>query len=318
METVAARARARTRRLAWTAAGATYALIVLGGVVRITGAGLACGEDWPLCNGRPVPTLDLPTLLEYTHRLAAAGVTLLVLALAVYTLRHREEPGMGGAGGPARPAGLALGLLVGQVLLGAVTVRLALPSAVVSAHLVLGMAVLAALLVAALRLGPPLGAAAPTAPADHGAPAGVALGATALGFLVVALGAFVANTGAAPACQGFPLCNGQLLPAGGGLVQLHWAHRLLAYLLTVHVAASAAAAWRRQAPRPVRAASTAAFLLVVLQVGVAGALVWSHLPDALRALHLALGTALWASLVLWASLARRATTPALPSAQVRA
>ncbi|MGH7546470.1 MAG: COX15/CtaA family protein, partial [Gemmatimonadota bacterium] len=50
-------------RLAWAAVAFTYALIVLGGIVRITGSGMACGEDWPLCRGRWLPTLDVPTLL---------------------------------------------------------------------------------------------------------------------------------------------------------------------------------------------------------------------------------------------------------------
>jgi heme A synthase len=46
----------RFRRLAWTAAGCTYLLIILGAVVRITGSGMGCGEHWPLCNGRLLPS----------------------------------------------------------------------------------------------------------------------------------------------------------------------------------------------------------------------------------------------------------------------
>ena len=72
----------RFRRLAWTAAGCTYLLIILGAVVRITGSGMGCGEHWPLCNGRLLPPLDLPTLIEYAHRLVAAAVSALVLATA--------------------------------------------------------------------------------------------------------------------------------------------------------------------------------------------------------------------------------------------
>src|SRR5947208_943505 len=68
----------RFTRLAWLAATCTYLLIVLGAIVRITGSGLGCGEHWPLCNGRLLPLLDLPTLIEYGHRLApglAPGVS---------------------------------------------------------------------------------------------------------------------------------------------------------------------------------------------------------------------------------------------------
>src|SRR5712691_2711268 len=59
----------RFTRLAWTAATFTYLLIILGAIVRITGSGLGCGEHCPLCNGKLRPPLDLPTMIEYGHRL---------------------------------------------------------------------------------------------------------------------------------------------------------------------------------------------------------------------------------------------------------
>src|SRR6185295_429299 len=72
----------RFTRLAWTAATFTYLLIILGAIVRITGSGMGCGDHWPLCNGRLLPPLDLPTMIEYGHRLAAAAVSVLVASLA--------------------------------------------------------------------------------------------------------------------------------------------------------------------------------------------------------------------------------------------
>jgi heme A synthase len=271
---------------------------------------MACGEDWPLCRGRWLPTLDAPTLLEYGHRLAAAGVSVLVLVLAAYTFRHRREPGFAGRGGYARPAALAAGLLVAQVLLGAVTVTLRLPSGIVATHLATAMATLAALLVAALR-ATPLGeavtaSAAPVADRTARKAAGAAFGAAALGYLVIVFGAVVANTGAAPLCPGFPLCGGRIIPEGGALVHIHWTHRVLAYLLVVHVAGATIAAWRKPVAPAVRWAASAAAALVSAQVAVAAALVLVGLPRSLQALHLAVGTAVWGALVVWAVLARRA------------
>ena len=98
-------------------------LIVLGGVVRITGSGMGCGDHWPRCDGEWFPPLDLPTLIEIGHRWAAALVSLLVLAVALVAWRrHRAEPRA-----PRRRPPSPLVLLVVQVLLGAVTVKLALP-----------------------------------------------------------------------------------------------------------------------------------------------------------------------------------------------
>src|SRR5436309_14007526 len=107
-----------TRRfpsLAWAAAVCTYLLIVLGAVVRITGSGLGCGEHWPLCNGHLFPPLyDLPTVIEWSHRLVAALVSLLVAGLAMYAWRLQ---GRGtGDGGRVRAAYAALALLVVQVV----------------------------------------------------------------------------------------------------------------------------------------------------------------------------------------------------------
>src|SRR6266581_652617 len=112
-----------TRRytlLAWTAAAATYLLIVLGAVVRISGSGMGCGDHWPLCNGHLFPPLnDIPTVIEWSHRLVAAVVSILVLALAAYAWRLRKAAGSRERGA----AYVAFGLLVVQVLLGAVTVK---------------------------------------------------------------------------------------------------------------------------------------------------------------------------------------------------
>src|SRR5712691_6451468 len=144
-------------RLAWTAATFTYLLILLGAIVRITGSGLGCGEHWPLCNGTLLPPLDLPTMIEYGHRLAAAAVSGLVTALAAYAWWLRQGAGSpkgvpdgpGERFSPDRTAYVALGLLVVQVLLGAVTVKLSLPPWTVILHLGTAMLLLATLIVAA-------------------------------------------------------------------------------------------------------------------------------------------------------------------------
>src|SRR6266571_4772454 len=147
----------RFARLAWLAATCTYLLIILGAIVRITGSGLGCGEHWPLCNGRLLPPLDLPTIIEYGHRLAALAVTVLVVALAALAWREtREAGGMREAAPPPdRPSVapyVALALLALQIALGAITVKLSLPPWTVILHLGTAMLLLATLLVAARGL----------------------------------------------------------------------------------------------------------------------------------------------------------------------
>jgi len=270
----------RFTRLARTAAIFTYLLIILGAIVRITGSGLGCGEHWPLCNGKLLPPLDLPTLIEYGHRLVAAGVSVLVTALAAYAWWLRKGAGSREQYPPDRTAYVALALLVVQVLLGAVTVKLSLPPWTVILHLGTAMLLLATLLVAAR----------PANLTPGSRPGLVGIVAIALGFVTVLLGALTANLGAASACVGFPLCNGQVIPAGNYLQVVHWVHRLLAYTLFGCVLWWAVSTKRRGAWYVVG--------LVTLQVAVAAAMVLLALPPPLQAVHVAVGTAVWAGLVL--------------------
>ena len=274
----------RFTRLAWTAATFTYLLIILGAIVRITGSGLGCGEHWPLCNGKLLPPLDLPTMIEYGHRLAAAAVSGLVAALAAYAwwLRRRAESRERYT--PDRTAYVALGLLIVQVLLGAVTVKLSLPPWTVILHLGTAMLLLATLIVAA-KLTP---GASPGITGARPSPAG--LFALILAFVTVLFGALTANLGAASACLGFPLCNGQVVPAGNYLQHIHWIHRLLAYALFGYV-------WW-WALRTRKRGTWWMVALVTLQVAVAAAMVLLGLPAPLQAAHLAVGAAVWAALVL--------------------
>jgi heme A synthase len=111
------------------------------------------------------------------------------------------------------------------------------------------------------------------------------------------------------ACRGFPLCNGQFVPAANMPAHVQWTHRLLAYLLALHVSAAAVLGARRRATPPVAKAALLAFALVVAQVAVAAALVILPLPQSLQVAHLAVGAALWFAIVRWDALARAARSP---------
>ena len=280
------------RRLAWTAAVVAWLLIVLGAIVRITGSGLGCGNHWPLCNGRLLPPLDLPTLIEYGHRLVAAVVTTLVVALAAYTWRLRRGLGIGDSPRPSRAPYVALGLLAIQITLGAITVKLDLPPWTIILHLGTAMLLLATLLYAAR--GTPVTPATPATPETPVAPVtpGLRPGLVVPGlvFATVLMGALTANLGAASACLGFPLCNGQVFPDGNRFQYIQWTHRLLAYSLVV-VAAAWAVRSRGRGARWVLG-------LVLLQVCVAAVMVLGGLPALLRALHVAVGAAVWGAAVL--------------------
>ena len=253
-----------------------------------------------MCNGRLIPSLrDLPTLIEWTHRLVALAVSVLVVALAALALARRTERGVRGPGGPLRPALLAVALLGAQVMLGAVTVWLELPPSTVTLHLATAMALLATIMLAGLRAG-----LDPSAQSTGDGRRG-ALVAASLGAVAILLGGVTASVGAGPACQGFPLCSGQIWPAGeSGLPVTHWVHRLAAYALLAYLVTYAVGP-ARQLPTPIPRLAWLAFGLTTIQVAVAAAMVLLALPAEWRALHAAVATALWAVLVWWAWTARQ-------------
>jgi len=261
----------RLQTLAWTAAACTYLLILLGAIVRITGSGLGCGHDWPLCDGHLFPPLnDLLAVIEWSHRLLAALVSVLVLALGGLGWRGAGslEPGARGA------AYTALVLLIIQVLLGAVTVKTGLTPVLVILHLATAMLLLASLIAAAR---------APWLPAPSSR---LLLGLT---LVTVLFGALTANLGATAACGGFPLCNGQIIPRAGPLAAIQWTHRLLAYTLLAVVIW-----WVSRQPRR----GWLLLGLVLIQIGIAATMVELGFPGALQAAHAAVGAGVWAAVVL--------------------
>jgi heme A synthase len=287
----------------------TYALILAGGIVRITGSGMGCGNHWPKCNGSWIPHFDAATLIEYTHRALAFGIGIVVLIVLVYALSNRGKPGFGGEGGLVRPVVLGAVLVVIQALLGAVTVKMDLPTGVIVVHFITALMFATTLLVAAVRAGVFGGVHVATSETEAQARKvwRIGIASAVFGIVVIAMGALTANTPGAPqACQGFPLCNGSFMPPRGiPQVHIQFGHRILAYLFFFHVMGAGMSARRKAISKATRNAIVAAQSAVLLQVIVAAIMVLAHLPPHWQAMHLATGAALWFALASWAALARR-------------
>ncbi len=139
------------RVLAYGSVLSTYVLIVIGGYVVFSGSGLACGssgsDSWPLCNGQVIPSLSGPVLVEWTHRLFTLVVGLFVLGTTIIAwTRYKEEKRI------LQLSTASFLILLGQILLGMVTVKTALDPLVSTAHLAVASALLSAVILNAITV----------------------------------------------------------------------------------------------------------------------------------------------------------------------
>jgi heme a synthase len=123
-----------------------YLTIILGGNVITTGNGLAC-PDWPSCfgNGNYLPSFTGGAAVEWSHRVAAFVLSLSVLVLTLLGVAFER-----GRRALLRLAGISLGLVVAEALLGGLVIETSLLAGVVLLHLAIATALFGVLLVLAL------------------------------------------------------------------------------------------------------------------------------------------------------------------------
>jgi heme A synthase len=300
----------RFRRLLNGTILATFALVVIGGVVRVSDSGLGCGaagsgtHGWPLCGGRLLPFLQEHQVIEFSHRVVATIVVILIAALAFIAFRRlREHRWL------VRGIVAAAVLVLAQAALGGLTVEHGLHTAFVAAHLGLAMLLLG-LLITLRRLAQGSERAAPLD--GSRALRWSAAIATVLVFATIVAGGAVAGTeeegtagepviGAHLACgTEFPTCLGKFMPFSyGRLVDIQLTHRLFMYLTAIAVLAMTAIAARLRVVMP--PGGNRAFLLIPLllicQILLGAINVWEGKHPGLVVAHLTLATFLWGTVV---------------------
>ncbi|MGH6924209.1 MAG: COX15/CtaA family protein [Propylenella sp.] len=316
----------------------TFAMVLVGGVTRLTESGLSITE-WNLVTGTLPPLTEDAWQAEFERYRATPQYDLLNRGMSLGDFRtiywwewaHRELGRfiglfyIGGflwlaarrlASGRTLAALAALGgLLAAQGLVGWIMVMSGLEPGMIAVapvklalHLTLASLFFAALVVMFVRLGG----------ADHEpASLGVRLAAwllVLLGFVQIALGGLVAGHDAGRTYNTWPLMDGRFVPRGLGALEPAWLnlvdnivtiqfnHRIGAYVLAVAVLLYAAAMMR--GPSPARGRALLLLLLVVAQVAVGIATLIYVVPLELALMHQGLALVLLLALAWNASVFR--------------
>jgi cytochrome c oxidase assembly protein subunit 15 len=259
-----------TKTLANFSAIGMFLILVMGALVTKTESGRGCGDEWPLCHGKFIPAHTISSFIEYSHRAIVGVVTLLLVATTLLVFRYIKRKDA-----KLFVAGAVLFTLI-QAAMGALAVIWPQSSAVLALHFGLSLLAFACTLLLALvftRWGQYDSRAYGSLTAGFR----VFVWVTAIySYIVVYLGAFVRHTVSSGGCLGWPLCNGEIIPALNGATGIVFTHRVAALLLFFCILFLYLAARKSYHPAdPMVEGSKWAFILVLTQV-VSGAVVtWS-------------------------------------------
>jgi heme A synthase len=256
-------------RLSLAAVIVAYGEVMLGSWTRINGAGMTC-PDYPLCHG------------EWTHRLTAAVLSLLVLGVLATAWRLRKA-----APFVAPTAWVLAALFAFQVFLGAATVHLYNSPVSVVWHWGTAMAFVASLATMAIFAFMQARGNTGTASSRRTTVMTVTLSATAvIAFFTMCVGAYVSSSGAGLACVDIPGCAGNVVVyTPGQYVQM--LHRFIAAACLLSAALSFALVWALGGSKRVRITATVGLALVFVQVILGLLNVALRLPIDLREAHAA-------------------------------
>jgi cytochrome c oxidase assembly protein subunit 15 len=282
--------------VAYVALGALTLIVLTGAAVRLTGSGLGC-PTWPKCYGNVYPPLNTHAVIEFSNRLITVPVSIAAGLAWVGALRRR----------PYRRDLVWLSVLlplgvVGQAVLGGLTVRGALDYGWVMGHFALSMLILVAAVVLAWRAG--------RSSAEQGERTLVwsVRGLVGLGALTIFAG--TAATAAGPHAGGSPgqKINRLDFDGRGTMDFVIHRHGEVAFVFGLAALAVWWLARRREADPVLRRSLTALCVLIALQGAVGLDQYETHLPTELVWVHVTLASLTWLA-TLWAACAAGRLSP---------
>lgn len=288
----------------------TFVLIFVGGLVKSHEAGLSV-PDWPTSFGYNMFTLPLSMWMdnsafyEHGHRLYASVVGFLILLQAFFIHFKEDRKWVKQLGWTA------LLLVTVQGILGGLTVKFYLPTAISSSHAGLAQVLFCLTLAIALVTSRRWIDSSP----KHNEPSAWGLRrlsviAVGMIFLQIILGAIMRHEEAGLAIRDFPLSNGGIVPEFTSFaVTIHFLHRLGAVLTSIIVIWTASVAIKHYGDKFKRLAWVSVIMLLV-QSTLGAITVLSEKAITPTTLHVSGGAALLGTMVLLAIRVRHEYAPA--------
>ncbi|HEV2582209.1 MAG TPA: heme o synthase, partial [Ktedonobacteraceae bacterium] len=244
--------------------------------------------------------LNINVLLEQFHRYAASIVSVLIVATTVLAIIYARKQRQ-----VLIPALIAPAFLVVQIVLGALTVLWKLPPQIITAHLGTALVIFAMVITVAIMAGK--AKTSKESPTKTRKFARLAITNAILVYGLLLSGSYVTNSNAELACPGWPICsNPPQWAVQLGLADINVFHRLVATFVGLVMLWTIISALRRRKVAPGQAlVALCGGVLFLAQATVGGLVVLLNGPDFVDALHLALATAVWGTMVALAVLAAR-------------
>jgi len=277
----------QNKLLKWIAVATTIGmlLILLGGaLVTKTGSGLGCGRNWPDCNGSLIPKeITTEVLIEFSHRFVTGTVSILVLALVIWTWRslgHVREVKFLGF--------LAIFFLVAQALIGAAQVLWGQGDFILALHFGISLISFAAVLLLSMIVFE----------VDKKFDADKVfidkrlkfhtIGVTLYSYIVVYTGALVRHTDSSLVCLDWPLCrNDQPFSLPNNMYEwVQMGHRLAVLLIFIWITYITVYAIKNYKNQQVLYWGwITAFILVILQVTAGMLIIFTRLNLIVSLMH---------------------------------